>query len=453
MNLLIPVLLASWLSPVPGEACAAPPERHAEAMKAIIAATNTGEARKIRSAASAWWLFADTSRRVSDRVLSQLGVEHWKSGRWDADTTCASGADTAYILARNALAQETDSLVFVFDMSGRVKSLSVVTGVRVPVADSSTRSDLARLRALRRYLARLRAAGAFSGAVLLQRDGRTLFADSGGREQRPDGRAIGILSRINIASVGKMFTATSIMQLAVRGALSLDDSLGRFYPDSGIGSALKPVRVRHVLSHMSGIRDSRDTLYSSPGSVFVYSNLDYVLLGEILERVSGERFEDYFAEHVFRPARMTLTSRPVLSRPVDYLAMGYVPQFTDTGLVLAPNELLHTLPGNAAGALYSSALDLARFGHALRSGALVRRDLVDSMRLNRNAKPQSAYGYGVLLWRGSGIWGHAGDLPGTDADLEIFEPAGIVAVVLSNISGVNNPIRRRIARLWGITSR
>ena len=58
-----------------------------------------------------------------------------------------------------------------------------------------------------------------------------------------------------------------------------------------------------------------------------------------------------------------------------------------------------------------------------------------------------------MLWRAPQIWGHGGDLPGTDADLEIFEPSGVIAVVLSNYSGVNNPIRRRIAALWGIVAR
>ena len=133
--------------------------------------------------------------------------------------------------------------------------------------------------------------------------------------------------------------------------------------------------------------------------------------------------------------------------------MGYVPQFGDTGVVLADNPLLHTLPGNPAGALSSSAQDLARFGEALRAGALIPRQLVDTMRAPRNRTPRSQYGYGVMLWRAPQIWGHGGDLPGTDADLEILEPSGVVAVVLSNFSGVNNPIRRRIAALWGITAR
>ncbi len=431
--------------------CAPPTPGQEAAIHQLIAATNTGDPQAIRTAARTHWLGADTSAGVLSRTLLQLGVEYWKSRGWMVAAVCGDSPTSAYVLAANTLSQETDSLTFRFE-GPRVQGLGVWTGVRVPVAAADTVSDAARTAALRRYLSRLREAGVFSGAVLVRRNGRTLFADSAGVERRPDGRPIGLDSRINIASVGKLFTAASIMQLVARRVLSLDDTLGTFYPDSGIGPALRGVRLGQVLSHTSGIHDSRTALATAPGTTFFYSNLDFVLLGEILERASGERWEDYFAEHIFRAAGMAHTGRPVLTRPVDYLAMGYVPQFTDSGPVLVANPLLHTLPGNTAGALFSTAHDLARVGEALRDGSLLPTPVIDSMRTSHNTS-STPYGYGIMLWRSPRIWGHAGDLPGTDADLEILEPSGVIVVVLSNISGVNNPIRRRIARLWGVTAR
>ena len=433
--------------------CAAPPP--AEQMAAIedfTRAVSTGSPRELARVIAAGWAGADTSEAIRQRTLSQLGVDHWKCRGWRLTTSSALDAHSAYALAENALSQETDSLVFAFDPAGKVRALDVWTGVRVPFLARDTTTDAARVRALHAYVDRFRKAGVFSGAILVQRHGRVLFADSVGTEQRGGTRANGLDSRINIASIGKLFTSTAILQLVARGALSLDDSLDGFYPDSALAGPVRAVRIRHLLAHTSGIHDER-AIVTPPGTQYFYSNLGYVLLGEVLERVSGERFEDYFAEHLFRPAAMSHTARPVLSKPVDYLAMGYVPQFGDSGFALVANPLLHTLPGNPAGALFSSARDLARFGEALRSGMILLPALVDSMRTPRSGTPTRPYGFGVMLRRGVRIWGHPGDLPGTDADLEIFEPSGVVSVVLANVSGVNNPIRRRIARLWGLVAR
>jgi len=455
MSMIVTPLLLAFGFAIEGSApsCTAPAEGQALAMAALTGAMNRGSATAISDAAQAHWASADTSSAVRGRVLSQLGVEAWKSRGWRLAAPCASGPRSTFILGENTLSLETDSLVFTFDEAMKVANLVVWTGVRVNVPATDTSSVRARAAALGRYVARFRDAGVFSGVVLVRQGGKTLFVDSAGEEQRGLGRRIGANSRINIASVGKLFTATSIAQLAAKGALSLDDSLGRFYADSELATPLRAVRIRHLLSHMSGIRDTRTSVASAPGSEYFYSNLEFVILGEIIERVSGERFEDYFAEHIFRPAGMTRTSRPVLTKPVDWLAMGYVPQYADSGVVLAANPLLHTLPGNPAGALFSSAQDLARLGEALRMGVLIPRQLVDTMRAPRNRTTRSQYGYGVMLWRAPQIWGHGGDLPGTDADLEILEPSGVISVVLSNVSGVNNPIRRRIAALWGIVAR
>jgi CubicO group peptidase (beta-lactamase class C family) len=454
LTIVTPVVLAVGFATEGSVAsCTAPPDGQTVAIAAVTAAMNNGSAPAISRAVVTHWASADTSSAVRSRALSQLGVEAWKSRGWRFASPCASGPRSAFITGENALSLETDSLVFTFDDAVKVSGLAVWTGVRVNIPASDTSSARARVAALGRYVARFREAGVFSGVVLVRQGGKTLFADSTGEEQRGLRRRIGVDSRINIASVGKLFTATSAVQLIAKGALSLDDSLGRFYADSELAPPLRPIRIRHLLSHKSGIRDSRTAVASAPGSEYFYSNLEFVILGEVIERVSGERFEDYFAEHLFRPAGMTRTGRPILTKPVDWLAMGYVPQFADSGVVLAANPLLHTLPGNPAGALFSSAQDLARFAEALITGVLVPKQLLDSMRTPRNSTSRSQYGYGVMLWRAPQIWGHGGDLPGTDADLEVFEPSQVIAVVLSNFSGVNNPIRRRIAALWGIVAR
>ena len=93
------------------------------------------------------------------------------------------------------------------------------------------------------------------------------------------------------------------------------------------------------------------------------------------------------------------------------------------------------------------------FINALQSGKLLPARVVKTMRTPRTDLGVTEYGYGVVLWRGRGIWGHAGDLPGTAVDLEVLEKPNVIALVLSNYSGVNDPIRRRIAYLWGIPAK
>lgn len=250
-----------------------------------------------------------------------------------------------------------------------------------------------------------------------------------------------------------MFTATAVLQLIADGALNLDDTLGVVLPDSTAGPALKGVRVRQLLSHTSGLIGSRTALGTRPGT-YVYSNLGFALLGELVEHITQRPLDVYLAERVFGPAGMRNTGRFVLSEPVDHLAMGYVPSFDSAGLQLAPNELLHTIPGMGAGGYFASAADLVRFAQALATGRLLAPELVAQMKVVQNdATGSRQYGWGVMLGRGSSVWGHAGDLPGTDADLEISDDNSLISVVLSNRSGVNNPVRRRIQRLWNLGGR
>jgi len=259
-------------------------------------------------------------------------------------------------------------------------------------------------------------------------------------------------TRFNLASLNKIFTATAILQLVANGRISLENTLGDLLADS-TPRTLHAVKIKYLLSHTSGIAPSGDSLVSMPGARFSYSNAGYGILGAVLRRVSGESYEDYLAEHVFRPAGMKWTGRHVLARPVDYLAMGYVPTVGDSGVVMSANPLLHTIPGNSIGGLYSNAEDLRAFALALTGGRLLSLNTVDTMRSPKPELGATEYGYGVLLWRGAGVWGHSGDLPGTNADLEIIPSAAVISIVLANRTDVNNPIRRRIAHLWGAKTR
>lgn len=154
----------------------------------------------------------------------------------------------------------------------------------------------------------------------------------------------------NIASVSKQFTATSVLQLMEEGKLSLEDSVAAYYPEY-TNPIWKEIKIKHLLAHSSGIPDSRskllhltreqrilgddslaiayfpllENLNFQPGTQYEYMNPTFVLCGNLIERVSGQPFEEYVAEHVFRPAGMehTLYFRPEIESQIPNMAHGY----------------------------------------------------------------------------------------------------------------------------------
>jgi CubicO group peptidase (beta-lactamase class C family) len=282
-------------------------------------------------------------------------------------------------------------------------------------------------------------AGEFAGAVLVARHGKVLLEDAWGRADRTAGVANTPATRFRIGSMNKMFTAVATLQLVEAGKLRLDDPIGRHlagYPNKEVAAK---VTVRHLLTHTGGtgdifgpefeehrlqLREHRDylKLYGSrapayePGGRFEYSNYGFVLLGALIERVSGVSYYDYVRDHVFRPAGMTSTGSLPESVEVPGRAVGYMRPSPDGAW--EPNT--STLPwrGTAAGGGYSTVGDLLRFAQALDSGRLLSKaTLAEAIRPH-----QQQYGYGFDV-QGQGrlaSYGHGGGAPGMNGELRVF---------------------------------
>ena len=138
--------------------------------------------------------------------------------------------------------------------------------------------------------------------------------------------------------------------------------------------------------------------------------------------------------------------------PIDSLPPNYMVEFDSTGFHLPRNALIQSVPANGAGNFFSTAQDIFRFGEALRTGTLVPLDDVSLMRAPKAEFGAPEYGYGVMRWLAPGVWGHAGGLPGVDADLEYFGDSGYMLVTLSNVDGVSGPIRRKAIAVLATTS-
>ena len=249
--------------------------------------------------------------------------------------------------------------------------------------------------------------------------------------------------------MNKMFTAVATLQLVEAGMLALDDPIGTHLPDYPNQDLASQVTVRHLLTHSGGtgdifgpefeqnrlaLREHRDyvDLFGSrramfePGSRFEYSNYGFVLLGVLIEAVSGESYYDYVRNNVFQPAGMTSTDSLPETDNVPDRAIGYV----RAGDGWEPNT--DTLPwrGTAAGGGYSTVGDLLRFAQALSSG-----NLISTATLAEATRPhQQGYGYGFAIGQDPvPNYGHSGGAPGMNGDLRIYPELGYVVVGLSNL--------------------
>jgi CubicO group peptidase (beta-lactamase class C family) len=290
----------------------------------------------------------------------------------------------------------------------------------------------------------LASAGQFSGVALLAKNGVPVFQHAYGMSDRERRIANTVETAFNLGSINKAFTQIAILQLRAGGKLDLDSTLAVYWPDYPNQEVARRITIRQLMRHTSGIggnifdpppggkrndiRALKDylplfvnrPLQFEPGTRNAYSNAGYVVLGLLVERLSGQDYYTYVRDNIFRPARMTRTgSFPVDSLPPN-TAIGYTrggPNAPSSS-PLRPNS--RDLPGrgSSAGGGYSTAHDLLRFVQALREQRI----------------PSG-------LPAGLGIAGGSG---GINAIVEGDLPGGYDLVVLANL---DPPAAERVARM------
>lgn len=244
-------------------------------------------------------------------------------------------------------------------------------------------------RDLAREADRLARNGTFAGEVLLARNGRPLLHESYGTGRRT----------YNIASVGKMFTGVAIAQLAARGLVAYDAPVSRYLAELPYGAE---VTIEQLLTHTAGIPDLPEDLFRTPpptlagylpflraaklefapGQKRAYSNSGYIVLGLVIEQVTGATYAHYLQQQVFRPARMH-----------------------------------HTRAAGPHGGAQSTAADLLRFLERVRRGRLAMK---------------RHHGFGELAFDTDRLVGHSGGDTGASADAYTYWNSGYTIVVLSH---------------------
>lgn len=320
--------------------------------------------------------------------------------------------------------------------------------------------DSATARALDAYVAGLARDGVFSGTVLVARDGRPVFQRAYGWADAARRAPNAIDTQFDLASVGKMFTAVAVAQLVEQGKLSYDDTLATLLPDFPNRDAARRITVRHLLTMSSGLADfmmhpafdsarrlmvrptdlyplfASDSLRFAPGERFEYCNSNFLLLGAIVERVSGEPYRDYYRRHVFAPAGMTATwteDRPHAA--TGYTHFGPMRRVDPEGTrVVDPAE---PSVGSPAGGGLSTAGDLLRFVTALQQHRLLGAAALDTLlaprRQSFGESTRTAYGFDVERWGPLTILGHDGYGFGAYTDVGFYPDLGYTVVVLANV--------------------
>jgi D-alanyl-D-alanine carboxypeptidase len=291
-----------------------------------------------------------------------------------------------------------------------------------------------------RHLDDLVAAGAL-GALAEVRNEHGVWRGSSGVAQSGTTRAVPVNGRFRIGSITKTFVATVALQLVGEGRLRLDDTVETWLP--GVLSDGHRITVRQLLNHTSGLFDVVRTLplppkpefldnrwrtwtateliqravanpptSDEPGAAFAYSNTGYLLVGQIIEKVTGRPYGDEIERRVIRPLRLHGTSLPGTSTWIrGPHPHGYVPIQRDDGIHLVDYTRMNPSVFGAGGEMISTTRDLNRFFAALLGGRLLPRQLFDEMR-TPGIKDGRKYGLG-LAWRdttcGVRVYGNDGD--------------------------------------------
>ena len=343
---------------------------------------------------------------------------------------------------------------------------------KAPAAANRTLDNAAISEELKGFLKRLADADVFSGAVLLAKDGVPVYKAVYGTANKDYGVPNKIDTKFNLGSMNKMFTAVAVAQLVEKGKLSFDDPLSKFIPDFPDAESAKKIQIKHLLSHTAGLggyfsKRYQDTsraklrtvddmmalakqdekLLFEPGTKWQYSNTGMLVLGKIIEIVSGQNYYDYVRENIYKPAGMVNTDAYELDKVNLNLAVGYHKTFTDNGIIWSNNVFQHVMRGGPQGGGYSTVEDLLRFDQALRSGKLVSPALVKVLTTPKPELNSPNYGYGFAANTVAGTAGHSGGFTGIHSNLSMFLNSGWSAIVMSNYSLAGGPVIEKMESL------
>lgn len=339
------------------------------------------------------------------------------------------------------------------------------------------------------------ASGAVAGAaVAVLRNGKLVFAKGYGRANLELGAPVTAKTVFRIGSLTKQFTAAGVLLLAEQGKLKVDDRLSLYLPDF---PRANEVTLRDLLDHTSGIHNFTDgpvidristsgatvqelvaqiagqtPLFDfEPGTGWWYSNSNYALLGAVIEKVAGKSWGTFMKTEIFDKLGMVDTAADDAHDVVPGRASGYSLIDGKPGKFRNADFTAMSVP-YAAGALRSTAQDMARWNASLFGGRLLKpgslKEMLAPGRLRNGAETQTAiawpggkafsppagyipgpYAFGLDHHSENGrrVIGHDGSIAGFDAVMQNYVDEGLTIIVLTNTNGAAHPLAAKIAKI------
>lgn len=251
---------------------------------------------------------------------------------------------------------------------------------------------------LNQQLKKLEKENYLSGVVLIAKNGQPIYKQAFGFANLADSIPNKTNTKFNLASMNKMFTAMAVLQLAEAGKVSLHDKVGKYLTDFPNKSIADLVTIHQLLTHTSGMgnfwaeheKSAKEKfrtvadylplfidqkLAFRPGSDFLYSNSGYMVLGLIIEKITGKSYFDFVKENIYMPAKMQNTAAYELDEAVPNLATGYTMSTEKPGQ-WKNNIFSNVVKGTPAGGGYSTADDLLKFANAIQNNILLNKESI-----------------------------------------------------------------------------
>jgi CubicO group peptidase (beta-lactamase class C family) len=309
------------------------------------------------------------------------------------------------------------------------------------------------------------ATGKFMGAVLVARGDEVLHQGGYGKANLELDVPNSPETVFRLGSLTKQFTAAAILQLQDQGRLNVNDTLDKYLPDAPHAGEVK---LGQLLSHSSGIPDPPELAEGSsgsglrqahtvdemisrvvgqpleftPGSQYKYCNVCYMILGRVIEEVSGQSYADYLTQHIFQPAGMTATGIDEAGRVLPHRASGY----TWNGETYSNSEFIDLSNVGAAGILVSTVGDMYKWDRALYSDKLLStaaREAFFTPRVSKGDGSSYAYGWAIKETPEHTLAEHSGGVNGF-VSFAIRDPATQLYVIV--LSNVENPAAVDVAQ-------
>lgn len=478
-------LNTSQPKPAPAAEVKFPDTPAGKTLKAFLQAFNTGELEALKKFHSEHGGNADNANedlnffkqcgglkvlgvKVSSETSIEILTEAKRDGRW-LSFTMEVGASPPHSI-------DDIRVQPVSPPESKEKSAANGSNTNASAAPAKRLTEAEAITEMTGFLNQQAAEDKLSGAVLIAKDGKPIFKKAYGLADKNSKAANQTDTKFNLGSMNKMFTAVAIAQLAEKGKLAFDDKVGKFLADYPNRDVREKVTLHQLLTHTSGLGSywnkkfeerkasiksvadylalfADEPLQFEPGARFQYSNSGFIVLGAIIEKVSGENYYDYVRQHIYKPAGMTNTDAYEMTAQTGNLAVGYTSEGEGpSSKTRKENSDSRPNRGGPAGGGYSTAEDLLKFAVALRENKLLSAkslELVTTGKVKMGGGGNLyAYGFGDIQVNGKRSFGHNGGAPGIASSLSIFPELGYTVIVMTNYDPPNMmPVVRRLEQM------